>query len=131
MRRAATSPTSSSSSPVTDDHPMATNATNVQKSKHDHTRQASILSMRRYYAKNRDKELLRFKEYYQKNKDRIRAYKKRAREQTKRVDKAEATQSSPPHRNHHLHDLLSPAEMTHTTHGSSPQAKLTMSFLLN
>ncbi|KAF0708794.1 hypothetical protein AaE_013087 [Aphanomyces astaci] len=49
----------------------------------NHVRQANILSMRRYYAKNRDKELLRFKAYYQKNKDKIRAYKKRAREQTK------------------------------------------------
>ncbi|CAK4971293.1 unnamed protein product [Aphanomyces euteiches] len=31
---------------------------------YNHVRQANILSMRRYYAKNRDKELQRFKAYY-------------------------------------------------------------------
>ncbi|KAF0698880.1 Aste57867_10525 [Aphanomyces stellatus] len=40
-------------------------------------RQGSILSMRRYYAKNREKELQRFKAYNQKDKERIREYKKR------------------------------------------------------
>ncbi|CAK4082283.1 unnamed protein product [Aphanomyces euteiches] len=50
---------------------------------YNHVRQANILSMRRYYAKNRDKELQRFKAYYQKNKEKIRAYKKRVREQNK------------------------------------------------
>ncbi|KAG9408545.1 hypothetical protein AC1031_020403 [Aphanomyces cochlioides] len=58
-------------------------STTASTSSDQHSRQASVMAMRRYYAKNRDKELQRFKAYYQKNKEKIRAYKKRVREQNK------------------------------------------------
>ncbi|ETV93424.1 hypothetical protein H310_12669 [Aphanomyces invadans] len=109
----------------------------AMSAKHSHTRQASILSMRRYYAKNRDKELQRFKEYYRKNKDRIRAYKKRVREQTKcdLKHQHDAATHSPTRRTSQLlHDILSPTQPPTTTHRHTPppaSAKFNLAFLLN
>ncbi|KAG9408547.1 hypothetical protein AC1031_020405 [Aphanomyces cochlioides] len=73
--------------------PAKSTTSSIDGDYYNHVRQANILSMRRYYAKNRDKELQRFKAYYQKNKEKIRAYKKRVREQNK-LRKMSAVQTS-------------------------------------
>ncbi|RHY24029.1 hypothetical protein DYB32_008997 [Aphanomyces invadans] len=92
------------------------------------------MSMRRYYAKNRDKELLRFKAYYQKNKDKIRAYKKRAREQSKRAIPRQPTvvaAETAPQPTTVMDIRFLCQEPTHKAPPSAAPSKMNLAFLLN
>ncbi|CAK4082284.1 unnamed protein product [Aphanomyces euteiches] len=111
---------------------MPKSTTAAATSNDQHSRQASVMAMRRYYAKNRDKELQRFKAYYQKNKEKIRAYKKRVREQNKQRTGL-ASDVATPTTAMSIDFLCSKQQIVPptTTVSSEKYTKLAVAFLLN